>query len=106
MNSAYETYVAGIKNRKDNNNLDFSNDDDVDIVEARDPYHIDKNELEETFSIKTYDVINNLYNSIKQKCDTNSNGILRNPEYASLFKFHHLIMNNVDLHKFYKKHYD
>ena len=105
MNSAYETYIAGIKNRTHTHNIDFSNDD-LETVEVKDPYHIDKNELEETFSIKTSEIIDNLYNSIKQKCDTNSNGILCNPEYSSNFDFHHLIMNNVNLHKFYKKHND
>jgi hypothetical protein len=83
----------------------FSNQDksinELSITQSK--IQVTKYDMEETFDINSSHIIDKCFRSIKSDSELASNGILANEQYSSLFDFHKLIRNNVDLNHFYKK---
>ena len=78
----------------------------INSMSAKCKTHVSKYDMEEAFDIKCSHVIDECFYSIKSDCEMASSGILANEQYSSLFDFHELIRNNVDLNDFYKKTMD
>lgn len=62
--------------------------------------------IEHSFDMKCAHLVDDLYYNIKNTCDLNSSGILLKTNHSSMFNFHELIKNNIDLHSYYKKTLD
>jgi len=93
-------------NIKGNLTKPTNEDQYINSMSAKSKTHVSKYDMEETFYIKCTHVIDECFYSIKSDCELSSSGILENEQYSSLFDFHELIRNNVDLNHFYKKTMD
>ena len=76
---------------------------DADAEEYVNRNIITAQDIEHAFDIKCAHLVDDLYYNIKDTCELNCSGILLKTNHSSMFKFHELIKNNIDLHGYYKK---